>query len=254
MIIQAAKIIGTGLATTGLRGAGVGIGFKCASNLGKYSDFKYTLSIVKGFSTTCTLLIDNSQVQDQDKANNDSKIEAKKKPLETLFDTLLSGTEEEKRNAMESGKDSASDFKSSDVSTWNWKQARSYFQNNNVSSEKQEEIFDYLYKNLWNTASNKRSRIIFQAEMMHEAHVGSDKSIVRNSDRFKALQDEEVKAIKDFKNDSNALKLAKEAIMIPDSSTSISTEENEGNNRQSPIDYLVEKQETEPMDIDDPDG
>ena len=69
--------------------------------------------------------------------------------------------------------------------------------------------------------------------------------------------DEEIKAIKDFKDDINALKLAKETIMKPDSSTSNTSEnseENEGNNRQSPIDYLVEKQETEPMDIDDPDG
>ena len=47
MIIQAAKITGTGLARSGLRGVGVGIGFKCASN----------------------------------KANNDSKIEAQKNLL-----------------------------------------------------------------------------------------------------------------------------------------------------------------------------
>ena len=69
---------------------------------------------------------------------------------------MLSGTEEEKINAMKSGKDSASDFKSSDVSTLNWKQARNYFKNNNVSSEKQEEIFSDLYKNIWNTGKKKK--------------------------------------------------------------------------------------------------
>ena len=216
---------------------------------GNCSHTKYPFSNATVFSTTCSLLMDNNSNQDQDTDGSggqsvSSELPSQREDIARYFTTMGSDDKTARRNMMNSGVNIQTEFSPSDPSSWSTREVREYLKDNNVSLEDKNKIF----VNIEHDLASVKNRDIY--------HTRKDSSL---NELSKDINIQEGRDLLNTKKED--LRQAKEAIMLPDSPASISSELdnsiNSGNSsnksKQSNADYISELQASEPMDFFDPD-
>lgn len=224
----------------------------------KNKNLKYPLSITKKFSTTCRLLMDNEE--------SESESQSQKKDIEAFFNTMQNGTAEEKKKATSldiyaSQPETESDFHPLEPQTWSWRQVNRHFRDNNISREKQEDIFNDIEKHYIDASNRYNNGVDVNAD---EALKDSDGFVNHDPDSMQDIIEEKESTTRLLEDCLNELDVAKNNIMALDIdeddninqeiSPSIASDKSENNSRQSPLDYVLDKQASEPLDIDDPDA